>query len=123
MVPLIMQCAGTVDVAATGVTVLTTVLATGRTACENASSEHAMPGATAFAILSTAAGSRASRVANTSTVLMPGTRPDTVPVSSPFAPGASDAVTLVPLSLTVARPSACAVAADTASGTLSPLVM
>jgi len=82
-VPLTKQCAGTVGVAATGVADVMTVLGTGSAEVGNEAVLHATTGAFALATLSVATGWPSLFVANSSNVLMPGTRPLTVPVFTP----------------------------------------
>ena len=103
MVPLIRQCAGTVPFAATGATELMTVFGTGRAELGKDAALHATVGALALAILSVATARFSFFVSNSSKVLMPGCKPNTVPVIAPGSLGESAEVTSLPFSLTAAR--------------------
>src|ERR1700741_3436311 len=122
MVPLIRQCAGTVAVAATGATDVTTVLGTGRAAAGKDDALQASAGALALATFRVATGScRSLFDLKSSSVLMPGCRPTTVPVIAPASLGENAEVTSSPLSRTPARPMAAPEAAPMRTCTLSPL--
>jgi hypothetical protein len=103
IVPLMRQCAGTVAVAATGVTEVMAVFGTGIPATGNDAALHASAGVLARATRSVATECPWLFVANSSNVLMPGTRPPTVPVLTPGWLSVNAVVTSLPLSRTTAR--------------------
>ena len=120
MVPLIRQCAASVGVAATAVTEVITVFGTGSAALGNEAALQATAGAFALAILRMAAGCLSLFVLSSSNVLMPGCRPNTVPVIVPGSLRLNTEVTSWPFSRTLARSIAALVLALTAIAMPSP---
>ena len=121
IVPTTKQCAGTVAVAETGITELIAVFGTGIADAGKEAVLHASAGALAFATLSVAMGFFSLALRRSSSVLIPGSRPCTVPLIAPGPLGARAEVTSWPFRRTVARRIAELGVAVTLIGNASPL--